>query len=142
MSDHRPDVGVGVGVLVTKGDELLLVQRRHHGAGSWATPGGYLDIGESPESCAAREVAEETGIEVTDVAFWAVTNDIHPDGKHNVTLWLTARHAAGDPHLASDESEAVAWFPLTALPNPLYLSTDNVLSGNTYPRGRAWPGEQ
>lgn len=142
MGDQRP--GVGVGVLVTRGDKLLLVRRRHHGAGRWATPGGYLDPGESPEACAARETAEETGVQITDIAFWAITNDIHPDGtKHNVTIWMTARHAAGEAVLGSpDEATAVGWFPIGALPEPLYFSTQNVLRGDTYPPNRPWPGQR
>lgn len=142
MGELRP--GVGVGILVTRGHEILLVRRRHHGAGSWATPGGYLDFGESPAACAARETAEETGVEITDIAFWAITNDIHPDGeKHNVTIWMTARHAAGEAVLASpDEATEVAWFPIDALPEPLYFSTQNVLRGDTYPPNRPWPGRR
>ena len=140
MAEQR--VGVGVGVLVTRGDEVLLVRRRHHGAGSWSTPGGYLDVGESPEDCAAREVVEETGVRIADVAFWAITNDVHSDGKHNVTIWLTARHAGGEAAVASpEELDAAAWFPLDALPEPLYLSTQNVVRGATYPPGRACPDQ-
>ena len=140
MTDRRSEVGVGVGVLVTRGDEVLLVRRRHHGAGSWSTPGGYLDVGETPEACAARETAEETGVEFADIAFWAVTNDVHPDGKHNVTIWMTARYATGEATVAApDESDDVGWFPIDDLPQPLYFSTLNVLRGNTYPPDRPWP---
>lgn len=44
---------VGVGVIITK-DQHVLLLRRHsvHGAGTWSTPGGHLDFGESPEACA------------------------------------------------------------------------------------------
>lgn len=129
---RRP--GVGVGVVVTRGREVLLVRRRHHGAGSWATPGGYLDRGESFEACAIREVAEETGLRVTDVAFHAVTNDVHEDGKHNVTIWLTARCETGEAKVAApDELDAVGWFAWDALPEPIYRSTRNFLEGRTYP---------
>ena len=126
--------GVGVGVFVTRSREVLLVKRRHHGAGSWATPGGYLDRGEGFEACAAREALEETGVSIADVAVRAVSNDIHADGKHHVTVWLTARHAAGEARVVSpDEIADVGWFAWNALPQPLYRSTRNFLEGRTYP---------
>ena len=131
--EERP--GVGVGVIVTRGREVLLVKRRHHGAGSWSTPGGYIDRGESFEACAARETLEETGVRVGDVEFRAVTNDVHEDGKHNVTIWLTARQEDGEPRVVSpDELEEVGWFDWDALPEPLYGSTSNFVEGRTYPR--------
>ncbi len=129
---RRP--GVGVGVVMTRGSEVLLVRRRHHGAGSWSTPGGYVDPGESFEGCAAREVLEETGVVVGDVVFLGVTNDIHADGKHNVTIWLSAGVASGEATVAApEELEEVAWFPWDALPGPLYQSTRNFVEGRTYP---------
>ena len=129
---RRP--GVGVGVIVTRGREVLLVRRRHHGAGSWSTPGGYLDPGEGPEECGAREVREETGLVVADVAFLGLTNDVHPDGKHNVTIWLSARAAGGEATVAApEELDDIGWFPWERLPQPLYLSTRNFVEGQTYP---------
>ncbi len=129
---ERP--GVGVGVIVTRDGEVLLVKRRHHGAGSWATPGGYLDSGEGFEACAIRETREETGLEIVDVAVVAVSNDIHADGKHNVTIWLTARPAAGEATVAApEELDEVGWFAWNALPAPLYASTRNFLEGRTFP---------
>ncbi|MDX1579378.1 MAG: NUDIX domain-containing protein, partial [Gemmatimonadota bacterium] len=68
---------VGIGILIRRGDEVLLVRRRGvHGHGTWSTPGGHLDPGEDPASCARREAEEETGVSVRDVRFRAATNDI------------------------------------------------------------------
>ena len=133
---RHPGVGVGVGVVVRRGDEVLLVRRLHHGAGSWATPGGYLDPGESFEACAARETWEETGVRIKDVSYVAVANDVHADGKHNVTIWLIARVASGEAHVAAPgELDAVGWFRWDRLPDPIYRSTRNLLDGRTYPPG-------
>jgi len=132
---RRP--GVGIGVVVLRGREVLLVRRRHHGAGSWATPGGYLDPGEGFEACAVRETEEETGVRIADPEVVAVANDVHEDGKHNVTVWLAARIEAGEARVASDELDAVAWFPWDALPEPLYRSTSNFFGGHAYPSD-AW----
>ena len=72
----KPVVRVGVGVLVTRGAEVLVGQRRgSHGAGDWALPGGHLEVGESWEACAARELEEETGIRLTDPPVFAAVNN-------------------------------------------------------------------
>lgn len=61
----RPRVGVGV-LAVRHGRTHVLVSLRksNHGRGEWALPGGHLELGESIESCARRELLEETGIDV------------------------------------------------------------------------------
>ena len=59
--------------------------------GTYALPGGHLDFGESFEQCAAREVKEETGLNVQDVRFLTATNTVFGDaGKHYVTIFMTA----------------------------------------------------
>ena len=53
---------VGVGVLLTRDNSLLLVKRKFDpDAGYWAIPGGHLDLGEKVEDAAEREAYEETG---------------------------------------------------------------------------------
>jgi len=56
---------VGVGVIVTRGDRVLLIRRVGvYGQGTWSTPGGHLEYGESPGACAIRETKEETGVDI------------------------------------------------------------------------------
>ncbi len=90
-------VGVGVGAVIRRGDDVLLLKRRNvHGDGTWSTPGGHVEFGESLERCAAREAQEETGLVAGEVSFLAVTNDYMPeDGKHYVTERLVHGHALG-----------------------------------------------
>ena len=101
----------------------------------WALPKGLVGRGEDPAGTAVREVSEETGVEIAVVRFRGISNDVwQEDGKHNITIWLEADHAAGEPRLvAPEESDAVDWFPRDALPSPLYRSLENYLSGRTYP---------
>lgn len=70
------NVRVGIAVFVFK-EGTFLMQRRtgSHGAGSWSVPGGHLEFGESFEDTARREVKEETGVDIKNVRFGAVTND-------------------------------------------------------------------
>jgi mutator protein MutT len=56
---------VGVGAVVVDGEKVLLVKRGHAPLkGEWSLPGGMVELGETLEGALAREVAEETGIEV------------------------------------------------------------------------------
>jgi len=133
---NRPVVRVGVGVLIRRGDEVLLVRRRAvHGSGTWSTPGGHLEMGESPEACARREALEEVGITVGDVEFRAVTNDVmESDGRHYVTLMMEGELVSGEPRpLAAHELSDVRWFRWDDLPEVLFQPFLNLVEGRCYP---------
>ena len=125
---------VGVGIVVRRERELLLVRRAGtHGAGTWSTPGGHLDYGEDPAACAGREAAEETGVSIGPARFAGVTNDVFDaEGKHYVTLWFEAELESGNAAaLAEHELDAVGWFDEDALPEPLFPPLVRLLAGRT-----------
>jgi 8-oxo-dGTP diphosphatase len=127
---------VGVATLITQNDRLLLVRRKGaHGAGTWSTPGGHLEYGETPEECSRRETWEETGVEIEAPRFVAITNDVFEDiGKHYITIWMQAAHLSGEAHIAAEyEIAEVGWFAWDALPSPLFLPLENLLSGRSTP---------
>jgi 8-oxo-dGTP diphosphatase len=63
---YPPAPVVAVGVILLDGDRVLLVQRAHPpAAGRWSVPGGRVELGESLEAAAARELLEETGLRAT-----------------------------------------------------------------------------
>ena len=129
-------IDVGVGIIITKNDQVLLLKRKNvHGDGTWSTPGGHLEFGESPEKCAIREAKEETGVDVANVKFRAITNDVlTAESKHYITIWMEARYLTGDPRVnAVYEMSEVGWFTWDALPQPLFLPLRNLLTGNCYP---------
>lgn len=132
--NNRPLVGVSI--LVKNGDRILLVKRQNvHAAGTWGAPGGHLEYGESFEHRAATEVKEETGIEISDIKFRVVTNDVFAaEQKHYITIWMEANMVSGEPTVAApyEESE-VGWFTWDALPQPLFLPLEHLLTGETYP---------
>lgn len=126
---------VGVAVLLSKGNKVLLMKRKGpHGPGTWSPPGGHIDFGESPEECAARESKEEVGVEVTAIRFRAVTNDVfESEGTHYITLWMDGK-TTGEPYIASPkEAEELGWFAWDALPQPLFLPLENFVKKNSYP---------
>ena len=127
---------VGVGVIITQGERVLLLKRKNvHGSGSWSTPGGHLDFGESPEECAIREAKEETNVDIADVKFRAITNDVfEAEGKHYITLWMEGKYLAGEASVqAAYEMAEVGWFAWDALPQPLFLPLQHLLDGKCYP---------
>lgn len=95
-SENPTVVRVGVGVLVQDPTDPTKVfcgiRKGSHGAGSLALPGGHLELYESWQSCAQREVLEECGIELSECEFAHVTNDPMPaEGKHYVTIFMMAK---------------------------------------------------
>ena len=131
--DEKPQVGTAT--IITRDDKVLLMKRKGpHGQGTWSTPGGHLDFGETLEGCAARETKEEVGLDVFDVRFRTITNDIfETEGKHYITIWMDAR-SSGEPYLAADEeAEEIGWYAWDALPDPLFLPLENLVKRNSYP---------
>jgi len=132
--NQKPQVGTAM--IVTRDDKVLLMKRKGpHGKGTWSTPGGHLDFGETLEACAARETKEEVGLEVTDIQFRAVTNDVfEATNRHYITVWMEGKSASGEPTIASpDEVEEIGWYAWDALPQPLFLPLANLVKENSYP---------
>jgi ADP-ribose pyrophosphatase YjhB (NUDIX family) len=76
-----------------------IIQLSYMQSGTWALPGGHLDFGESFETCAMREVLEETDLQVKDdsVRFLTATNDVMPsEHKHYVTIFMACRPESED----------------------------------------------
>jgi len=120
MSTPYPRVGVGV--ILTNRDGLVLLGKRKGGhAPYWSIPGGHLELGESFESAAIREVAEETGLAISAPEVVAVTNNLETwreSGLHYISVTLHAR-ADGEPQLLVPEKcEGWVWCDPRALPEP------------------------
>ncbi len=126
--EKRP--AVGVAVIVIKNGKVLLGKRKGaHGSGSWAFPGGHLEFNESIETCAKREVFEETGMTIKNFRFATITNDLfHQSNKHYVTLFVVCDHKHGTPRVKEpDKCEEWAWFYWNEFPKPIFLSLKNLL---------------
>ena len=121
-------VKVGVaGAVFDHAGWLLLLQRRD--SGLWAMPGGWADVGDdTPAAMTAREVREETGMEVHVDRLLGLYDSRrrrfgHPHHLYHIVFACTP--IGGEPRV-TEESRAIAWFTPDRLP-PLAVShTDAV----------------
>ena len=120
-SSNQPRVGCGVAI--QRDGELLLIRRgRDPEAGCWSLPGGKVDAGETTETTARREIAEELGLILGPLDLLCVVDLILPD-QHWVSPTYLARSFQGEPTLLEPEKHTgLGWFPLDALPSPLAAS--------------------
>ena len=126
----RPMVTVDAVVYArVEGDiKLLLIQRgKTPFKGSWAFPGGYLELDEELAAAAVRELEEETGLSNVELrqmqTFGAIGRD--PRGRTISVAYLgqvTADHM--EVHAADDAAQA-AWFDVDALP-PMAFDHDRI----------------
>lgn len=118
---------VAVLVLITNGDQVLLVKRRIDPAkGLWVCPAGFMDSDENPRDAARREVREETGLDVDNLELLEVFGSFEDGGKADMVVAFRATIMGG--HLtAGDDAESAAWFPRDALPELAFTPTRIVL---------------
>ncbi len=121
----------GVTAVVLDDDGRVLLGRRAD-SGLWALVSGILEPGEEPAVGLAREVLEETAVEVRIEALAAVSTTpqvTYPNGDRSAYLDLcfvarpVSAAAAAAARVADDESLDVAWFALDALPDDVTAST-------------------
>lgn len=108
-------------VVVTReaNPKVLLIQRGNEPfKGCWAFPGGFMNMDETVEQCAVRELEEETGLKVHEIrqigAYSKVDRD--PRGRTVTVAFLVITDKA-EAVCGLDDAAHAQWFPLSALPN-------------------------
>jgi 8-oxo-dGTP diphosphatase len=118
-----------VGIGNDGGRFVLLVKRGHEPyEGCWALPGGFMEMEETLEACAQRELAEETGLTVA--GHWVELGsfsrvDRDPRGR-TVTVAFMAE-VEECPVKGGDDAREARWFPLDQLP-PLAFDHDEIVA--------------
>ncbi len=106
---------LGVGALIFRGDEILLVERgREPLKGQWSLPGGAVETGERLEDAITREVREETGLEIVPVQVALIFERIMPDADGNAEYHYVLVdylcEIRGGALCAGDDSNCARWF--------------------------------
>ena len=127
----RPSVTVDI-VLVTKERpaRVLLIRRKHDPfAGRWALPGGFIEMDETLEASARRELLEETSLKVGRLEPIGTFGDPgrDPRGRTISVVFLTRVNAAKLQPKADDDATEVGWFRLDQLPS-LAFDHDEILT--------------
>ena len=107
-------------IVITRESEpkVLLIQRGNPPfKEAWAFPGGFIDMDETTEQCAIRELEEETGLRISNVhqicAYSKVDRD--PRGRTITVAYLAIIDAPMDVS-GQDDAAKAQWWPLSALP--------------------------
>jgi len=120
----RSVVDVAVGVLRAPDGRVLLTERRagKDAAGFWELPGGQVEPGESPAEAAARELYEEVGVQVEELAPWRVYEHDFPTKRLRLH-WFHVRRWSGEAK--GREGQRLAWVdPARPTVGPLLPSNE------------------
>ena len=121
---------VGVGAVIFDGGRVLLVKRGHEPLkGEWSLPGGRVELGETLEDAVAREVREETGLDVTVGPVIEVLDRLRlaPDGvvEHHFVIIDYLCHARGGTLAHASDADDVQWVDVAQLRE--YRVTDKAI---------------
>lgn len=104
---------------------IVLIERRFQPLG-WALPGGFVDYGESVETAARREAAEETGLQVDLIEQFHVYSAPNRDPRQHTLSVVFLAAARGEPQ-AADDAKALALFESWRIPSPLCFDHAQIL---------------
>ena len=118
---HRPLLSAGATVIVIKDGKLLLNLRSD--TKTWGIPGGALELGESLDETARRELKEETGLSAEKMTLLTVMSGkdfyfVYPNGDmlYSVVTLFLAENVTGDMEITDGESLRLQYFDINALP--------------------------
>ncbi|MDP9314998.1 MAG: NUDIX hydrolase [Chloroflexota bacterium] len=131
--DYPDQPVVGVGVVVWRGAQCLLIRRgRPPRIDEWSLPGGRQELGETVAAAGQREVLEETGVRVAIQDVIAVVDLIDRDEQEQIRFHYTLIDLLGEwqsgEATANDDAAAVVWATLDELPQyRLWSETERII---------------
>jgi NAD+ diphosphatase len=108
-----PRVAPAVMALIRRKTQLLLARSPHFPSGMYSALAGFVEPGESLEQCVAREVAEEVGVEVRGIRYFASQSWPFP---HSLMIAFVCEWASGEIRPQAGEIEEANWFEVLQLP--------------------------
>ncbi|GAL24147.1 NADH pyrophosphatase [Vibrio variabilis] len=110
---HYPRIFPCIIVAVRKGQDILLAQHNRHAGGMYTVIAGFLEVGETLETCVAREVEEETGIKVANIRYFGSQPWAFPS---SMMMAFLADYESGDIKPDYSELKDAQWFNTNELP--------------------------
>lgn len=112
-TSHYPRVSPCIIVAVRRQDKILLAQHPRHKTGLYTVIAGFVEAGETLEQCVAREVKEETGIEVTNIRYFGSQPWAFPS---NLMMGFLADYHGGELDPDYEELSDAIWAGRDELP--------------------------
>lgn len=129
MSQSHRNPAPTVDIIIELSDRqerpIVLIERKNPPHG-WAIPGGFIDYGESAETAAMREAAEEVSLEVQLIEQFQVYSAPDRDPRQHTLAIVFIATAKGQPE-AADDAKNIGIFHAWEIPNKLCFDHDRIL---------------
>ncbi|PRQ40453.1 putative hydrolase [Rosa chinensis] len=141
VAETAGSIKVAVVVCLLRGQNVLLGRRRSSlGDSTFSLPSGHLEFGsESFEECAARELKEETGLDIGKIELLTVTNNLFLDeAKPSQYVAVFMRAVLADPrqepqNIEPEFCDGWGWYEWDNLPKPLFWPLEKVVQDGFNP---------
>jgi 8-oxo-dGTP diphosphatase len=124
---ERPKVGIGV-IIERPDNKILIGKRIGSHAPFFSIPGGHLELGETFEEAAIKEVFEETGLKIYNPKVICITNNLRTyseERKHYISVNLFTNEFEGEVEVKEkDKCESWDWYSPQDIPNPHFDASE------------------
>ncbi|KAL6212138.1 hypothetical protein ACLB2K_017359 [Fragaria x ananassa] len=140
VAETAGSINVAVVLCLLRGQKVLLGKRRSRlGDSTFSLPSGHLEFGETFEECAARELKEETDLDIENIELLTVTNNLFLDeAKPSQYVAVFMRAVLADPskepqNMEPEFCDGWGWYEWDNLPKPLFWPFEKVVQNGSNP---------